>query len=195
MQMFLQPYSFRFLLDLLLTHALVTSLVIVSWSTLWLFQFDLLSHFKASTANLVALVSGYLLVLAALLLDRELGRIRRKLDNFSWMAALAFEDLVTFTSWFYLGFLWRGAWLTAERYVRVLDSDLASAGLSFCLGVVGLGLCRCSQWPDSLSCDVDGSHSDNSKVIFGVSVLKAWSSSTSKAQQMSEVNDTSNEQS
>lgn len=158
----------------------MTSLVIVSWSTLWLFQLNLLSHFQHSTANLVALVIGYSLVSAVFLLDRHLGRIRSKLANTSFVAALAFEDLVTFIAWFYLGFLWRGAWLTAASVVRVLDSDMASAWLSFGIGVAGLGVCRCSQWPDALGCAVDGSRME-SKAMFGVSMLKLWRETSKSA--------------
>ena len=167
-----QTYSGRFFLNCLFTQFIVTSLVVVSWSTLWLVQLDILGYLKDENANVVALVIGYWLVVTVLLLNRMLGRIRGKLQGFSWLAALTFENVVTVVAWFYLCFMWRGAWMTAERVVR-LESDVESAWLSFAIGECGLQLSGTTAWVGGLGCDIDGQPS-NSKVMFDCAFLKRW---------------------
>ena len=127
-----QPFTWRYILDSLLSHFVILGLVICSWSGL----FNVIGYmvFPDNTllSDIVCLLVGLFLAILLLLLEELFARVTVALEKEAFTYKLLFEDFCYLLIFVANVVLWRGAWRLVARYVNRCSSCWSVVPNQFC---------------------------------------------------------------
>ena len=152
-----------YLIDVFLTYAIIHSLVVLFWRSVWLLTDAMLFPNDTKFSAIASVIIGYSIYLIYIPLQFPAALVAKSITSFS--VRIAFEDFYHFVLHMGLVNAWRGTWMLYDLLVFP-DNQLLSASVTCGAGVLVLYLIDTARSIGCVGCAIDAGEEDGASVYL-----------------------------
>ena len=155
----------HYLIDVFLTYAVIHSLVVIFWRSVWLLTDAMLFPNDKKFSAIASIMIGYSIYLIYIPLQFPAALVAKSITSFS--IRIAFEDFYHFVLHMGLVNAWRGTWMLYDIYIFPGDENKAlSAAVTCGAGVLVLYLIDTARSIGCVGCAIDAGEEDGASVYL-----------------------------